>query len=293
VPLESDVTPTSATLPTTKFVIGHVDTLPGYGLNIYDNVPMTPFGVYAEDFSVVPISDLQSVRFSDSYGTFAGGPIYQSITNLYVSGTANASSSGISTKFKYETFAVSGTPPIVQSIIIPEPIIFKPEVVVTITDASVSVANTLIVSYALISGTISSGISAYSSLPVSTYSASPISLLANKTFNDTANTVLGVGTNFTSDFTVGSTLLANNELFVVDGVSNSTFMTTTTTPVLPYSNVVGYKIPSSPTYTFSSVPTSINEGANGTFNITTTDVANGTSLYWTINDITTSAGDFA
>jgi hypothetical protein len=242
VPLESDVTSTSATLPTTKFVIGHVDTLPGYGVNIYDTVPMSPFGVYNEDFSVVSISDLQNIRFGDTYGTSAGGPIYQSITNLYIKGTADASSSGISTKLKYETFAVSGTPPIVQSIIIPEPIIYKPEIVVSITNASASVANTLIVSYALISGTISSGVSTYSSLPLSTYGASPISLLVNKTFNDTANTVLGVGTNFTSDFTVGSTLLANSELFVVEGVSNSTFMTTTTTPLVPYSNVVGYKV---------------------------------------------------
>jgi hypothetical protein len=52
-----------------------------------------------------------------------------------------------------------------------------------------------------------------------------------------------------------------------------------------------YKIPT-PTYAFSSVPTSINEGANGTFNVTTTDVANGTALYWTINNVTTGSGDF-
>lgn len=48
-----------------------------------------------------------------------------------------------------------------------------------------------------------------------------------------------------------------------------------------------------PTYTFTTVPSSINEGATGTFEITTTDVANGTTLYWTINHTTTVAADFS
>lgn len=78
-PFEINATATSATLPTTKFVIGHVDTLPGYGYNTYGDLPMTPFGVYSEDWSVVPISYLQGVRFSDLYGE---NPAYQTIYTL-------------------------------------------------------------------------------------------------------------------------------------------------------------------------------------------------------------------
>jgi hypothetical protein len=289
VPLESDVTSTSATLPATKLVISHTDTLPGYGYNPYENIRMNALGVDGEDWLNTPISVLENVRFSDKYSE---DPAYQSITSLYISGTANASSSGISTKLKYETFATSGIVPIAQSIIIPEPIVFKPEVVVTITDASASIANTLIVSYALISGTISSGTTSYSSLILGDYASTPISAVVNKTFNDTVNTVLGVGTNFTSDFTIGSTLVANNEFFVVESVPSSTFMTTTTAPSVPYSNVVGYKVVI-PSYTFSSIPTSIDEGNTGTFNVTTSYVANNTTLYWTIDNVTTSSGDFA
>jgi hypothetical protein len=48
----------------------------------------------------------------------------------------------------------------------------------------------------------------------------------------------------------------------------------------------------SPTYTFSSVPTSINEGASGTYIVTTTNVSNGTTLYWTVNYSTALNADF-
>lgn len=74
-----NVTGTSATLPTTKFVIGHVDTLPGYGYNTYGNLPMTPRGVYGDDWSFAPISRLQNVRFSDLYEE---NPAYQTIYTL-------------------------------------------------------------------------------------------------------------------------------------------------------------------------------------------------------------------
>ena len=43
-------------------------------------------------------------------------------------------------------------------------------------------------------------------------------------------------------------------------------------------------------YAFGTIPTSINEGSAGTFNVNTTGVANATTLYWTIE---TNAGDFA
>ena len=43
-----------------------------------------------------------------------------------------------------------------------------------------------------------------------------------------------------------------------------------------------------PTYTFGTIPTSINEGSAGTINVNTANVPNGTTLYWTV----TNAGDF-
>ena len=46
------------------------------------------------------------------------------------------------------------------------------------------------------------------------------------------------------------------------------------------------------TYTISSQPGGINSGSSGTFDITTTDVADGTTLYWTINNITSIDADF-
>lgn len=48
----------------------------------------------------------------------------------------------------------------------------------------------------------------------------------------------------------------------------------------------------SATYAVAAAPTSINEGGTATFTVTTTNVANGTTLYWTIAG-TPVAGDFA
>ena len=46
-------------------------------------------------------------------------------------------------------------------------------------------------------------------------------------------------------------------------------------------------------YIFGTIPTSINEGSSGTFNLDTTNISNGTTLYWTINHITTTSADFS
>ena len=47
-----------------------------------------------------------------------------------------------------------------------------------------------------------------------------------------------------------------------------------------------------PIYTITSQPGAINSGSSGTFDVTTTDVADGTTLYWTINNITSIDADF-
>ena len=48
-----------------------------------------------------------------------------------------------------------------------------------------------------------------------------------------------------------------------------------------------------PTYTWSAMPTSINEGATATYSVNTTYVAAGTTLYWTINNSSTANADFS
>lgn len=63
---------------------------------------------------------------------------------------------------------------------------------------------------------------------------------------------------------------------VVASSSNITIADTSTTPVVA-------------TYGFGTIPTSINEGSTGAFNVITTNVANGTTLYWTAES---NAGDF-
>jgi chitodextrinase len=50
--------------------------------------------------------------------------------------------------------------------------------------------------------------------------------------------------------------------------------------------------PPSPTYSFQSYSSTINEGSQGAYYIATTLVPTGTTLYWTINHITTSDADF-
>lgn len=53
--------------------------------------------------------------------------------------------------------------------------------------------------------------------------------------------VLGNSTNFTADFAIGDPFVANNELFFVASIANSTFMTVDRTPSSPYSNIFAYK----------------------------------------------------
>jgi hypothetical protein len=145
--------------------------------------------------------------------------------------------------------------------------------------------------YVKIAGTVSSATQDYSLFTIDDYSEIPIEDVDEVVFSASAPVVVGTGTNFETDYDVYDVFVANNEYFTVEAIANTTHMVVDRQPMNQYSGVVAYKIPT-PTYAFSSVPTSINEGANGTFNVTTTDVANGTALYWTINNVTTGSGDF-
>ena len=72
-----------------------------------------------------------------------------------------------------------------------------------------------------------------------------------------------------ADSTSGTVLATTSSITVND---------TSTTPV--------------PTYSASPANSSVNEGSSVTINVTTSNVANGTTLYWTNNHITTSSADF-
>ena len=97
-------------------------------------------------------------------------------------------------------------------------------------------------------------------------------------------------TNGSGSFTVQ----AANDL-LVEGTETFTVsirLTSITGPVVQTSSSVSVGDIS---YTFSSTPASINEGSSGTFNVSTggQGVPSGNTLYWTINNITTSAADFS
>lgn len=63
---------------------------------------------------------------------------------------------------------------------------------------------------------------------------------------------------------------------------------------IQYNSFANETPPPPPTavYEFGSIPTSIEEGSSGIFNVGTTNVSNGTTLYWTINNGTTVDADF-
>jgi hypothetical protein len=128
-PFDLDVTATSATLPTTKFVVSKLDILPGYGENTYGNLTFVPYGVYNDDLGSSPISALQDVRFSDLYSE---NPAYVSIMNLFID---NEISATISTEsnLKYTIQKFSGNIPVVDSIITTESLTPIPEIFINLT----------------------------------------------------------------------------------------------------------------------------------------------------------------
>ena len=101
---------------------------------------------------------------------------------------------------------------------------------------------------------------------ISEFSSETISSLSSSTFNDvytdiqrafsaytkyipltgtissSANTITGTGTTFATEFSVGSKLFANNQLFIVNSVANSTYMTINVNPSAPFIGTTGYKV---------------------------------------------------
>jgi hypothetical protein len=169
-------------------------------------------------------------------------------------------------------------------------------VIITPTKANTeinNIADTTTTRFVEIVGTVtSSNSNTYSTQLLSSYSSIVVNTLYSKTFNDTISQVIGTGTLFLSDFAVGDVLIANNEYFRTATVLTNTLLSVDRDPVTPFTNVKAYRVVG-PTYAFSSIPTSIDEGDNGTFTVATTSVGNGTTLYWTIDNITTNSGDFS
>jgi hypothetical protein len=97
--------------------------------------------------------------------------------------------------------------------------------------------------YAKIAGTVSSANAEFSTLSISAFSSTPVSYLNSSSLSELAPIVIGSGTNFVSDFSLGSVFVANNEYFIVESIANTTFMTTDRLPASPFSGVVAYRIP--------------------------------------------------
>ena len=139
-PFELDVTSSSTELPATKFVVSKFDIVPGYGQNTYGDLPIVSTGgVYGDDFGSTPISVLQDVRFSDFYFE---NPAYQSLLNLFIDNTIDVSTISTTTRLKYETFAVSGTIPVLESIIVTENLDIDTEIPIflTLNDVGISMS---------------------------------------------------------------------------------------------------------------------------------------------------------
>ena len=110
------------------------------------------------------------------------------------------------------------------------------------------------------------------------WSEVPINLLDSIPYNFT-----GTNTNGAPILIEEDNLTEGNETLTLEWIVNGTTVATTSITLVDTSTTPA------PTYSFDSIPTSIDEGSAGTFNVTTTNVSNGTILYWTI---ATNSGDF-
>lgn len=95
----------------------------------------------------------------------------------------------------------------------------------------------------------------------------------------------------------GSNPIGINEYYrggsnVPDTPANSSIPTSGTIAMDDFYGGDSTPPPPATTYTFTTTPTSINEGSSGTFAITTTNVPNSTTLYWTTSHVTSAAADF-
>jgi len=116
----------------------------------------------------------------------------------------------------------------------------------------------------------------------------------NATVSDfTANTGSFIVTSNTGSFSVSivsDATTEGNETFQIQLRTSNTSGNVVLTSNLVY---ISDTSTTPTTYTFSSIPSSINEGSTGTFNVTTTNVANATTLYWTVGGGASRVADFS
>jgi hypothetical protein len=109
--------------------------------------------------------------------------------------------------------------------------------------ASNNIADSTTTRFVEIAGTVtSSNSNTYATQLLSSYSSIVVNTLYSKRFTDTISQVIGTGTVFLSDFTVGDVFIANNEYFTTATVLTNTLLSVDRDPVLPYTNVKAYKI---------------------------------------------------
>ena len=98
------------------------------------------------------------------------------------------------------------------------------------------------IQYQKASGTVASSTSLYYDLPMSIYELTPVSFVYDTELSRTASLITGTGTNFVSDFSIGSAFVANNEYFATESIANTTFMVADRLPINPFSGVSAYKM---------------------------------------------------
>jgi hypothetical protein len=95
--------------------------------------------------------------------------------------------------------------------------------------------------YVKIAGTVSSANAGFDTLPISSYSAVAIDVIDESLLSDLVPIVIGSGTNFVSDFSLGDVFIANNEYFTVESIANTTYMISDRLPASTFTNVFAYK----------------------------------------------------
>lgn len=95
--------------------------------------------------------------------------------------------------------------------------------------------------YEKIAGTVTSDTSLFSGVTLEVYQNTILSAIDDIEFTNTASIVIGANTNFVADFSANDNYVANNELFLVQAIANTTYMVVDREPLAPYSNIFAYK----------------------------------------------------
>ena len=239
VPLELDVAILPIPLATIKRLTSGADEIKAYGIT-YEDIPLFSTGVYGDDWINLPISTLENVAFSDPYYE---SPAYQSVYSI-IDKFPDVVNLEISLNQEYSVripslgFMTYTT----ESVITTSSTSIDTVYLESVIDNSSSIANTSYVSYVPISGTVSSAVQDYSAYTLAAFESVAINAIDSVVISATAPVVVGVGTNFVTDFNGGDVFVANNEYFIIQAVFGASNMVIDRSPATPFTNVVAYKI---------------------------------------------------